>query len=82
MYTTFIMTSYLLSPLAANTMEDWEEYFAQNPAPRGHNENCAQLESFCQHHVGRHPIALVTSGGTTVPLERNTVRWVEGHNLT
>ncbi|XP_050739015.1 uncharacterized protein LOC127009714 [Eriocheir sinensis] len=58
-------------------MEDWEEYFTQNPAPRGHNDNCTQLESFCQHHVGRHPIALVTSGGTTVPLERNTVRFVD-----
>lgn len=58
-------------------MEEWEEYFAQNPAPRGHIQNCAQMEAFCQRHVGHHPIALVTSGGTTVPLERNTVRFVD-----
>lgn len=57
-------------------MEEWEEYFAQNPAPHGHSQNCAQMEAFCQRHVGHYPIALVTSGGTTVPLERNTVRWV------
>ncbi|MPC17985.1 Phosphopantothenate--cysteine ligase CAB2 [Portunus trituberculatus] len=63
-----------LAPPCTETMEEWEEYFAQNPAPRGHIQNCAQMEAFCQHHVGHHPIALVTSGGTTVPLERNTVR--------
>lgn len=55
-------------------MEEWEKYFAETPAPRGYDLACAQLEGFCQQHVGKTPIALITSGGTTVPLERNTVR--------
>ncbi|KAG7168267.1 DNA / pantothenate metabolism flavoprotein-containing protein [Homarus americanus] len=58
-------------------MDEWEQYFAENPAPRGYDVSCAQLEAFCQLHVNRNPIALVTSGGTTVPFERNTVRYVD-----
>lgn len=56
-------------------MEEWQEYFAKNAAPRGYDVACAQMEAFCQMHVGRRSIVLVTSGGTTVPLERNTVRY-------
>ncbi|KAG0710393.1 hypothetical protein GWK47_022891 [Chionoecetes opilio] len=62
---------------STRAMEEWEEYFAQNPAPPGHSHHCGDMEAFCQRHVGHHPIALVTSGGTTVPLERNTVRFVD-----
>ncbi|XP_047498894.1 phosphopantothenate--cysteine ligase-like isoform X1 [Penaeus chinensis] len=58
-------------------MEEWEKYFAETPAPRCYDLARAQLEGFCQQHVGKTPIALVTSGGTTVPLERNTVRFVD-----
>jgi phosphopantothenate-cysteine ligase len=35
-----------------------------------------QLDAFVARHSA-HPIALVTSGGTTVPLERNTVRFID-----
>ncbi|KAK8742483.1 hypothetical protein OTU49_001908 [Cherax quadricarinatus] len=61
----------------SRSMDEWEQYFAENPAPRGYDISCAQLEAFCQVHVNRNPIALVTSGGTTVPFERNTVRFVD-----
>ncbi|KAK3865323.1 hypothetical protein Pcinc_022446 [Petrolisthes cinctipes] len=58
-------------------MEEWEQYFLRNPAPQGFNASCDRLKKFCRQHAGHHPIALVTSGGTTVPLERNTVRFVD-----
>ncbi|XP_066963876.1 phosphopantothenate--cysteine ligase [Macrobrachium rosenbergii] len=59
-------------------MDDWEKYFAEHPAPAHHAVACEEMKAFCQKHVNeKRNIALVTSGGTTVPLERNTVRFVD-----
>ncbi len=35
------------------------------------------MKEFVNLHTGQRPVAIVTSGGTTVPLERNTVRFID-----
>lgn len=55
-------------------MEEWELFFSQTPKPEDFDKICEQLEDFCLFHKGQRNLILVTSGGTTVPLERNTVR--------
>jgi hypothetical protein len=39
----------------------------------------AQVRAFVEQHGGveGRPVALVTSGGTTIPLEKNTVRFID-----
>ncbi|KAG3117227.1 hypothetical protein PI124_g11770 [Phytophthora idaei] len=55
-----------------------EEYFLKTMAPKWADERREQVEAFLDHHrvVGKC-VAVVTSGGTTVPLERNTVRFLD-----
>ncbi|KAI9918495.1 hypothetical protein PsorP6_011976 [Peronosclerospora sorghi] len=55
-----------------------EEYFRETSPPKWMNACRKQVEEFLDHHriVGKC-VAVVTSGGTTVPLERNTVRFVD-----
>ena len=55
-------------------MEEWEKFFAETPTPKEFQKNTELLKKFVLDHSGKNPIVLVTSGGTTVPLERNTVR--------
>ncbi|KAL7637716.1 UNVERIFIED_CONTAM: hypothetical protein RMT77_011325 [Armadillidium vulgare] len=59
-------------------MEGWEKFFQETPEPVNFKDKCIALEQFCQLHKSRErKLVLVTSGGTTVPLERNTVRFVD-----
>ena len=53
--------------------EDWEQFFYDNAAPTGLRELEATISSFLARQADRR-VCLVTSGGTTVPLELNTVR--------
>jgi len=56
----------------------WEQFYQSNPAPPNLGTSKQQLEKFCRQQIREaRPIALVTSGGTTVPLELNTVRFVD-----
>jgi phosphopantothenate---cysteine ligase (ATP) len=55
-----------------------EDYFGGNPAPK----SLGQLATLSREFVNRHAregrrVALVTSGGTTVPLENQTVRYID-----
>ncbi|KAI9599188.1 DNA/pantothenate metabolism flavoprotein [Syncephalis fuscata] len=53
-------------------------YFDENPAPRNLATHEAKVEAFVQQHINTNrKVALVTSGGTTVPLEVNTVRFMD-----
>ncbi|KAI9151218.1 Phosphopantothenate--cysteine ligase cab2 [Blastocladiella emersonii ATCC 22665] len=54
------------------------DYFDAAPCPPGLSAAEAEINSFLAHQVscGR-PVALVTSGGTTVPLEKQTVRFLD-----
>jgi len=62
-----------------NTAEIAErDYFSENLAPPALAEHTALAKDFINFHAaaGRR-VALVTSGGTTVPLEKQTVRFID-----
>ncbi|KAL9095817.1 MAG: hypothetical protein Q9165_001814 [Trypethelium subeluteriae] len=53
-------------------------YFTTNPPPAELEAYCAQARAFIDSHARRdRKVALVTSGGTTVPLENQTVRFID-----
>ncbi|KAF9302899.1 hypothetical protein BGZ74_004675 [Mortierella antarctica] len=55
-----------------------EVYFATHVAPKSLPENAERIRTFVDRHMkeGRR-VVLVTSGGTTVPLETLTVRFID-----
>ncbi|KAK3839681.1 MAG: DNA/pantothenate metabolism flavoprotein [Linnemannia gamsii] len=55
-----------------------EVYFASHVAPKSLPENAERIRTFVDRHMheGRR-VVLVTSGGTTVPLETQTVRFID-----
>lgn len=54
------------------------EYFDSNPAPANLDRHAALARSFINQHAdAARRVALVTSGGTTVPLENQTVRFID-----
>jgi phosphopantothenate---cysteine ligase (ATP) len=58
------------------TAED--HYFSSNPPPKHLDEHTALASSFIDHHAAAsRRVVLVTSGGTTVPLEKQTVRFID-----
>merc|ERR1712000_483959 len=64
-----------------STMSSEEEdaYFSTNPPPRHLEQHIAQATDFINAHAaidGRR-VVLITSGGTTVPLEKQTVRFID-----
>ncbi|KAI2605423.1 DFP-domain-containing protein [Hypoxylon fragiforme] len=53
-------------------------YFNSNPPPKALPQHVAAAESFIrQHAAANRRVVLVTSGGTTVPLEKQTVRFID-----
>ncbi|KAF5093112.1 hypothetical protein D0Z00_004235 [Geotrichum galactomycetum] len=66
-------------PVAAEVLEE-QTYFETNIEPSYLPEVRAKLRKFIRFHTERpdpRRIVLVTSGGTTVPLENNTVRFID-----
>uniref|UniRef100_A0A1B6L3S7 DNA/pantothenate metabolism flavoprotein C-terminal domain-containing protein n=1 Tax=Graphocephala atropunctata TaxID=36148 RepID=A0A1B6L3S7_9HEMI len=57
-------------------MADWEEFYASYSPPSNFEEIKLKIATFIKKHADIK-IALVTSGGTTVPMELNTVRFVD-----
>lgn len=57
---------------------DADAFFAQSTPPHNLESTTALVHAFVNTHVanGRR-VVLITSGGTTVPLERNTVRFID-----
>lgn len=57
---------------------DEEKYFNTHKPPHYLHEIEEQVKDFIDHHkkTGKN-VVLVTSGGTTVPLENNTVRFID-----
>ncbi|GAA96492.1 uncharacterized protein L969DRAFT_494393 [Mixia osmundae IAM 14324] len=62
----------------ASTDYDAEAFFADSDPPPKLDEELRAAQSFIARHAreGRR-IVLITSGGTTVPLEKNTVRFLD-----
>lgn len=54
-----------------------EAYFNNNKKPEYLDALIKETQDFVKFHQGKHKIALVSSGGTTVPLENNTVRFID-----
>ncbi|KAK3311356.1 DNA/pantothenate metabolism flavoprotein [Chaetomium strumarium] len=55
-----------------------DHYFAANPPPKDLEKHVVLARDFINHHsaAGRR-LVLITSGGTTVPLEKQTVRFID-----
>lgn len=64
-------------PIAKTSDED--KFFLDNPRPPYLDDLIEEARNFIelQHSLQRDRIVLVTSGGTTVPLENNTVRFID-----
>ncbi|GAM87047.1 hypothetical protein ANO11243_050680 [Dothideomycetidae sp. 11243] len=64
---------------APNASLEHEEYFASNPPPSFLRSHTTLARSFIEAHAATpsQRVVLVTSGGTTVPLETNMVRFVD-----
>ncbi|KAL6691787.1 DNA/pantothenate metabolism flavoprotein [Trichoderma pleuroticola] len=63
---------------AAESLQAEDAYFASNPPPKQLAAHTALAEAFItQHAAANRRVVLVTSGGTTVPLEKNTVRFID-----
>lgn len=61
-----------------STLEAEQTYFSQNPPPRNLEAHVALAHGFISAHAAANRrVVLVTSGGTTVPLERQTVRYID-----
>ncbi|TBU34304.1 phosphopantothenate-cysteine ligase [Dichomitus squalens] len=55
-----------------------EKYFATQPPPPSLEQDVARVKDFLQKQLQeRRKVVLVTSGGTTVPLELNVVRFLD-----
>ncbi|GBL97578.1 Phosphopantothenate--cysteine ligase [Araneus ventricosus] len=58
--------------------KEWKKFYEENPPPKGLLEIKTLISNFCNYHVSmENNIVLITSGGTSVPLEHSTVRFVD-----
>lgn len=60
-------------------LTDEEKYFKTHEPPGYLGDIKNQIDAFVEFHIQKtgKKVALVTSGGTTVPLENNTVRFID-----
>ncbi|KAK7403845.1 Phosphopantothenate--cysteine ligase cab2 [Neonectria punicea] len=66
------------APTTAEAFAAEDVYFGENPPPRNLEEHAALARAFIgAHAAGGRRVVLITSGGTTVPLERQTVRYID-----
>ncbi|KAK2053142.1 DNA/pantothenate metabolism flavoprotein [Colletotrichum caudatum] len=65
-------------PAPNETERQEDAYFSSQPPPKNLESHVAAARSFIDHHAASsRRIVLVTSGGTTVPLEKQTVRFID-----
>ncbi|XP_031845302.1 phosphopantothenoylcysteine synthetase [Nomia melanderi] len=56
----------------------WEDFYVKHAPPQDLAQNETLLKKFIEHQLREdEKVVLVTSGGTTIPLEHNTVRFVD-----
>jgi len=64
--------------MSLNNQEACDVFFMTNPAPSSHEPNVGKIRQFClDKSLEEKKIVLITSGGTTIPLEANTVRFID-----
>ncbi|XP_034941124.1 uncharacterized protein C4B3.18 [Chelonus insularis] len=57
---------------------NWEQFYADQPKPNDLDKNVKLLQDFIKLQSNNEKgVVLITSGGTTIPLELNTVRFVD-----
>lgn len=56
--------------------ESWRSFYSAHSKPNDYESVMKTVHEFVRSH-GQQRIALITSGGTTVPIEHNTVRFVD-----
>ncbi|KAI2622069.1 DNA/pantothenate metabolism flavoprotein [Xylaria nigripes] len=62
----------------ASSFQVENAYFSSNPPPKALPQHIAAAQEFIsQHAAANRRVVLITSGGTTVPLEKNTVRFID-----
>ncbi|KAF7531467.1 hypothetical protein G7054_g8863 [Neopestalotiopsis clavispora] len=62
----------------STSIQEENAYFQTNPAPKTHANHVALAREFINYHAeGNRRVVLITSGGTTVPLEKQTVRFID-----
>ncbi|CAI6345042.1 unnamed protein product [Macrosiphum euphorbiae] len=59
---------------------DWESFYDTHPSPSNYESTITTVENFVCSHENKKMV-LITSGGTTVPIEQNTVRFVDNFSL-
>ncbi|KAI3327217.1 DFP-domain-containing protein [Xylariaceae sp. AK1471] len=63
---------------SASSYQVENAYFSSNPPPKALPQHVAAAKEFInQHAAANRRVVLVTSGGTTVPLEKQTVRFID-----
>lgn len=64
--------------MASNETEQWDAFFCATKPPADFDEQKRRIDEFCSAFADTDErVVLITSGGTTVPLEHNTVRFVD-----
>ncbi|RYP89712.1 hypothetical protein DL770_004153 [Monosporascus sp. CRB-9-2] len=72
------MSSQTTAKTASELLTEENAYFSSNPPPKALRQHIAAAEAFIQQHAAEsRRVVLITSGGTTVPLEKNTVRFID-----
>ncbi|XP_035222990.1 uncharacterized protein C4B3.18-like isoform X2 [Stegodyphus dumicola] len=70
--------SHFTLKITEMSKEAWEKFYNENPPPSELHNIQEQMKNFCNYHASKgNYVVLVTSGGTIVPLEHNTVRFVD-----
>lgn len=64
--------------MASNETEQWDAFFCATKPPADYDEQKRRIDEFCSLFSDTNErVVLITSGGTAVPLEHNTVRFVD-----
>ncbi|RYP55962.1 hypothetical protein DL769_010004 [Monosporascus sp. CRB-8-3] len=72
------MSSQATARTSSELLTEENAYFSSNPPPKALRQHIAAAEAFIQQHAAENRrVVLITSGGTTVPLEKNTVRFID-----
>ena len=59
---------------------DCDKFFLENPQPMSYSVSSEAMRHFCSESArsgDERRVVLVTSGGTSVPFEKNTVRFMD-----
>eukprot|EP01084_Bolivina_argentea_P091741 165125_1 len=61
-----------------DNFQDVNDFLKESTPPKDLDETRTKLKQFIEHHKNSSdPFVLITSGGTTVPLEKNTIRFID-----